>query len=151
MYYGECCSSSSSSFPQAVSNTLKVRYPLSRDDLATLAGLQAAVDVAQGSRAGEPSGADINKYFPAHHLTSASPVKKSIGRIFKQKSTDKDATSLQQDFSRAFSEACKRSSDAHQLRVLYLQHCWHKPYYGCVCAFLHVYNNYMKMIQYMTV
>ena len=50
---------------------------------------------------------------------------KKLSKFFKAKS-------LQDEFVKSFQDAMRKCQDPHQLKILYLQLCWHKPYYGSV-------------------
>lgn len=70
---------------------------------------------------------NLSKYYPKHMIATES---RKLGKIFRQKSTEsKDTPEL---FSKSMQNACKKSTDPYQLKVLYLQLCWHKSFYGSV-------------------
>ena len=117
--------------PQAVFNVTKARYPMSKDELHTLAGLQAAVYAAEtGQQADSVSLRPLLVRFYPQHMFASDP-KKVISRLFKQKSTTEVKT-LDVQFDQAVQSAQQKSPDPHRLKILYLQLCWSKPFYGYV-------------------
>ena len=115
---------------QAVFNVTKSRYPMTRDEYHDLAGLQATL-VASESFDQNPNPShyqsSLSKYYPSHMV----PVEtRKLGKLFKQKSVEgKDTPQL---FVKSMKEVCTKKLEAYQLKVLYLQRCWQKPFYGSV-------------------
>lgn len=113
---------------QAVINITKARYPVSRDDLHTLAGLQAAeFAAARGTT-------DPNKD-TLPHMSSLYPpymLKTQLAKsLLKLKFSQSEQTKeIQERFGEAFRSAWRKTTDPHNLRVLYLQLCWSMPFYG---------------------
>ena len=130
------------SFPvhtQAVFNVTKARYPMSKEELHTLASFQAAILQAERQEtAAAPTSSvkqELNRFYPAYMLAEAADSKpKKSGRLFKQKSVEAKQPTLQEEFEKSLKDAEKKleKTDVYQLKVLYLQLCWHKPYYGSV-------------------
>ncbi len=103
---------------------------MTKDEYHDLAGLQATL-VASESFDQNPSpgkyGTHLSKYYPSHMIPLET---RKLGKLFKQKSVEgKDTTQL---FVKSMSEACAKNLEAYQLKVLYLQRCWQKPFYGSV-------------------
>ena len=123
---------------QAVFNVTKARYPMSKDELHTLAGFQAAVLQAERQERDTSSSSvklELHRFYPSYllHEVTDSKSKKS-GRLFKQKSIEGKQPTLQEEFEKSLKEASDKlkKTDAYNLMVLYLQLCWHKPFYGSV-------------------
>ena len=118
----------------------KARYPMSKEELHTLAGFQAAILQAEGQETTAASSSsvkqDLSRFSPAYMLPEATDSKpKKSGRLFKQKSVEAKQPTLREEFEKSLEEAEKKldkKTDAYQLKVLYLQLCWHKPFYGSV-------------------
>ena len=114
---------------QAVFNVTISRYPFTKDELHSLAGLQAAVLAAEkGDTNPQPTNmkSDLSTFYPAYMLQGGDA--KKIGRLFKQRSVENKT--VQEEFSKAFNDAWKKSTKPYELKILYLQICWHKPFYG---------------------
>lgn len=114
---------------------------MSKEELHALAGFQAAILQAEGQdTSGTPSSSssvkqDLHRFYPAYMLTEAVDSKpKKSGRLFKQKSVETKQPTLREEFEKSLEEAEKKlaKTNAYQLKVLYLQLCWHKPFYGSV-------------------
>lgn len=127
-------------FLQAVFNVTRARYPMSREEIHALAGFQAAILQGKGQEtSGTPSSSsvkqDLHRFYPAYMLAEAAESKpKKSGRLFKQKSVEAKQPTLREEFEKSLEEAEKKlaKTSAYQLKVLYLQLCWHKPFYGSV-------------------
>lgn len=118
-------------YHEAVFNVTK-RYPLKDEDYHTLAGIQAAVYTAEHPDLGTDSAALqplMHKFYPSH-LSDTLIGKKSIGKLFRQKSVDQ--TLAEDEFRRSYDSVRAKSPSAHNLKILYLQYCWSKPFYGSV-------------------
>ncbi len=107
-----------------------MRYPMTRDELHDLAGLQAAVG-AYESMDSDPNPthyqSNLSKYYPNYMIPTETS---KLGKLFRQKSVEgKDTPEL---FAKSMKSACGKSGDPYQLKVLYLQLCWYKPFYGSV-------------------
>lgn len=102
---------------------------MSKDEFHHLAGLHAAV-VATESGDTNPNPASYQTSLSCFYPSHMCPEPSKIGKLFKQKSTEGKDT--QQEFAKAMRSACSKCVEAHQLKVLYLQLCWHKPFYGSV-------------------
>lgn len=70
---------------------------------------------------------DVNTFYPPHMRVSKGGLK--VSRLFKKVPETK---SLSDEFHTAYEAALKKCQDPHQLKILFLQLCWHKPYYGSV-------------------
>lgn len=121
---------------------------MSKDELHTLAGLQAAILQAEQqhkdggtstasaiSPSSFSSQAELKQFYPPYLVPEATDSKpKKVSRLFKQKSVEAKHPSLHDEFEKSFAEAQEklRKMDAYQLKVLYLQQCWHKAFYGSV-------------------
>ena len=113
---------------------------MSKDELHTLAGFQAAILQAEqeekDSKASPSSlRAELSRFYPSYLLAEvAEPKPKKSGRLFKQRSVESKHPSLHEQFEKSLASAVEklRKTDAYQLKVLYLQLCWHKPFYGSV-------------------
>ena len=115
---------------QAVFNVTKARYPLKDADYHTLAGIQAATYISEHPDIGTSLGAlrpFMDIFYPPH-LSETVGGKKSIGKLFRQKSVEQ---SLVEDLFRVQYESMQaKSAPPHDLKILYLQYCWSKPFYG---------------------
>ena len=102
---------------------------MSKENLHTLAGLQAAVFAAEN---GNP---DLNPtnllpletVYPPYLLGTDIVTQMKNFLTQKQKAHLKE---VQANFDSAFKSALQKTTDVHQLRVLYLQLCWSLPFYG---------------------
>ena len=123
MHFGNLCPS----LPQAVFNITKARYPASRDDIHTLAGLQAA-EFAATNGTTDPSKVSLP---PLSSLYPPYMLKTQLTYFLKLKFSQADPTKeIQERFDEAFASAWRKTTDPHNLRVLYLQLCWSMPFYG---------------------
>lgn len=117
-------------YHEAVFNVTKTRYPMTREELHDLAGLQAAVEAYESlDRDPNPRNylSNLSKYYPRYMVTVEA---RKLGKLFRQKSVEnKDTGDL---FAKSMKSACGKSTDPYQLKILYLQLCWHKPFYGSV-------------------
>ena len=102
---------------------------MQKEDLHTLAGLQASVYGAEIGQNGdfESMRVFINQFYPGH--MTAPKLTRDVARLFKQKSQS-SLTPLEESFRNTLASAQAKTTDAHQLKVLYLQLCWSKPFYG---------------------
>ena len=121
-------------------NVTKARYPMSKDEIHTLASYQAAILQAEREEE-DPSASstslklELRRFYPAYLLPKASdPKQKKTGRLFKQKSVEAKGPTLQEEFEKSLKVAMEKlkKTDAYQMKVLYLQMCWHKAFYGSV-------------------
>ena len=116
---------------QAVLNVTKARYPVSKENLHTLAGLQAAVFVAESGNTDpnptSPVNFPLERVYPQYLLGTDLLTKVKNLLTQKQKAQLKE---IQANFDAAFRSAWQKTTDVHQLRVLYLQLCWSFPFYG---------------------
>lgn len=110
---------------------------MSKEDLHTLAGFQAAV-LESELREKHPTASsfqtELGLFYPAYLLAEGADSKsKKSGRLFKQKSVDGKQL-LQEEYEKSLAQAKDKlkKTDVYQLKVLYLQLCWHKPFYGSV-------------------
>lgn len=114
---------------QAVFNVTK-RYPLTEEDYHTLAGIQAATYTAEHAHVGtDPAALQplMHKFYPSH-LSDTFSGRKSIGKLFRQKSVEQ--TLAEDGFRKSFDSVRAKSTSPHNLKILYLQYCWSKPFYG---------------------
>ena len=115
---------------QAVFNTTRGRYPLSVAEFHSQAGLQAAVKHLEEDGKTPVSNAVVkgeeDMFYPPHMRSKGASV---MTRLFKKAPETK---SLTEELNRACQEALRKCADPHQLKILYLQQCWHKPYYASV-------------------
>ena len=106
----------------------KGRYPLSEEDFHRLAGIQAAVFTAEHPDL-DPKASSLRPFlslfYPPSLLDTGS--KKALGKLFRQKSVDSPVEDL---FSQEYESVRSKCTNAHNLKLLYLQYCWSKPYYG---------------------
>jgi len=112
---------------QAVFNTVRGRYPLTVQEYHSQAGLQSAVKVTEDNSKAVDLKAEVNSFYPPHLRTNRGGIK--VTKLFKKSTETK---SLSDELMTAHQEALKKCKDPHQLKILYLQHNWHKPYYASV-------------------
>ena len=108
---------------------------MSKEEIHTLAGFQAAILQEEGQETTAVAKSDLRRFYPAYILAEAADSKpKKSGRLFKQRSVEAKQPALREEFEKSLEEAEKKlkKTDAYQLKVLYLQLCWHKPFYGSV-------------------
>ena len=122
---------------QAVFNVTKTRYPLKDEDYHALAGIQAATFAAEHPDEGLTSATSLrpflSRFYPSHLLQTAAPIgMKSIGKLFKQTRgvVEGQQSGLEEKLKEEFESMVGRATSAHNLKVLYLQYCWSKPFYG---------------------
>lgn len=117
---------------QAVFHTTRGRYPLSLEEYHSQAGLQAAVKARdEDLKRSEESVllSQLNTFYPPHmRVTKGGGLR--VAKLFK-KATPESKT-LSDNLIASYDSALKKCQDAHQLKILYLQFCWHKAYYGSV-------------------
>ena len=70
---------------------------------------------------------EANLYYPPHMRTSKGSHK--VSKLFKKSAEGK---SLSDELVKSYEEASKKCPDPHEMKILYLQLCWHKPYYASV-------------------
>ena len=103
-----------------------------KDDLHSLAGLQAAVFAAETGERGDIASLrpHLHRFYPQHMV--ATDPKKAIKKLLTKISSGSipEAKGLDAQFDEALRKALGRSSDPQQLKVFYLQLCWSKPFYG---------------------
>ena len=130
-------------------NVTKARYPMSKEELHTLAGLQAAIlqaeqegkergtDTAAASSSASCFKEELRQFYPSYLLPEVAHPKQKKFR--KQKSVEGKHPLLYEDFEKSLKSAKEKLKkvDVYQLKVLYLQLCWHKPYYGSVMFVSH--------------
>lgn len=113
---------------QAVFNVTKAQYPIPMEDIHTLAGLQASVFATENHlKADVATLSPFMDHFYPPSKTKLDPTK-AISRLLKPSSS---SGSLGQSFAAALQSAQSKITDH---KVLYLQLCWSKPYYGYVCT-----------------
>jgi hypothetical protein len=120
-------------YHEAVYNVTKSRYPLVEADYHTLAGIQAATYAADNPKEGlslETLRPLMDKFYPPNLVEMVGGGKKSIGKLFRQKSTE--LISLEDKLREHFESVVAKSATPHNLKILYLQYCWSKPFYGSV-------------------
>ena len=116
---------------QAVYNVTKSRYPLEEADYHTLAGIQAATYAAEYPKeeiTSESLRPLMDKFYPPHLVDTVGAGKKSIGKLFRQKSAE--LLSVEEKLQEHFESVVAKSATPHTLKILYLQYCWSKPFYG---------------------
>lgn len=115
-------------YHEAVFNTTRGRYPLSVEEFHSQAGLQAAVKhLEEGNKSPTTVPALKPEMFYPPHMRPKGGL--NLTKLFKK---SPETRSIADELSKAFKYALKKCSDPHQLKILYLQLCWHKPYYGSV-------------------
>ena len=102
---------------------------MSKETLHTLAGLQAAVFAAEsGNTDPNPTSLlPLGTVYPQYLLGTDIVTQMKNLLTQKQKAHLKE---IQANFDSAFRSAWQKTTDVHQLRVLYLQLCWSLPFYG---------------------
>lgn len=101
---------------------------MSKENLHTLAGLQAAVFAAEsGNTDPNPIGLPLERVYPQYLL--GTDLKTKVKNLLTQKQKAQ-LIEIQANFDSAFKSAWQKTTDVHQLRVLYLQLCWSLPFYG---------------------
>lgn len=116
--------------PQAVFHTTRGRYPLSVEEFHNQAGSQAAIKSLEGASkdADHAIRSECNIFYPPHMRINKGGLK--VGKLFKK--SPGESKSLSDELLTSYHKALKRCQDSHQLKILYLQFCWHKPYYAAV-------------------
>lgn len=68
-----------------------------------------------------------------------------IPKLFKKSAETK---TVADELLKSYKEALKKCEDPHQLKILYLQLCWHKPFYGSVFfkGIMEKPSQYLKMV-----
>lgn len=100
------------------------------EEFHSQAGLQAAVKhLEEDSKA--PATITVGRgeegmFYPPHMRGRGGNM---MTKLFKKSPETK---SLTEELTSAYQDALKKCEDPHQLKILYLQLCWHKPYYGSV-------------------
>ena len=114
---------------QAVFHTTRGRYPLTVEEFHTQAGVQAAIKHLEEDTKSDLSAvkSEVGQFYPPHMVPSGSL---KVTKFFKKSSEPKGG--VVNELTKAYQEALKKCGDTHQLKILYLQLCWHKPYYGSV-------------------
>ena len=108
--------------PQAKVNVTQGRYPMTTDELHILAGYQAAIELGSyDTETAKPHNIKVHLHslYPKH-MVGSSPKK-----LFKSP-TEK----LENKLVESYQAASQKSTDSFNLKVLYLQLCWSKPFYG---------------------
>ena len=125
--YTTCSLTASLFLSQAVHNITKNPYPIERDTLHSLAGLQAAVDRAEHEKKKEPilSQSNICQYYPSYMYAETRST------LFSSKGTAA-LKHTQQEFSKHMRSEYAACSDAEQLKLSYLRKCWENSVYGSV-------------------
>jgi hypothetical protein len=149
-------------YHEALHHVISGRYPLQREELVELASIQCAIEHKQFDEETHTANFFKDKlklYFPAH-LTSNTTRRRSIffGGKNKFNNLEQDLSDGYKDICKKCNEsssnrlaktvdvetsaiACSLGKDEEiklwqdtdlQLKLLYLQRCWNKPYYGCV-------------------
>ena len=72
---------------------------------------------------------DFQAFYPSH-MFYGSQIKK-LTKLFKPKKSAENKA-IEEKFMKSLNDSKEKCSDPHHLKVLYLQYCWHKPYYGSV-------------------
>ncbi|KAL5463228.1 hypothetical protein EMCRGX_G032108 [Ephydatia muelleri] len=109
---------------EAKVNVVQGRYPMTPEELHTLAGYQAAIDLGPYS-ADTATPHHIKQHLPSlypKHMLGSSPKK-----LFRSSSER-----LENKLLESYQAASQKSSDVFNIKVLYLQLCWSKPVYGSV-------------------
>lgn len=120
-------------YHEAVFNVTKTRYPLTETDYHDLAGIQAVTFATEhpGDRITSATlGPYLHKFYPPHLLEHPSGGRKSLGKLFRQKSVETSVA--EEKLMRNFDMMIGRKLPPHNLKILYLQYCWSKPFYGSV-------------------
>ena len=103
---------------------------MSTAEFHSQAGLQAAIKHMEDDTK-SPSLSTIkseaNFFYPPHMRATKGGHK--VAKLFKKSVEGK---SLGDELIKSYEEASKKCPDPHQLKILYLQLCWHKPYYASV-------------------
>lgn len=99
-----------------------------------MAGLQAAIKALEEQGDDKDVDAsrsisDLNSFYPAY-MTDVGGNK--VTKLFSRHKSPEKLKILQGKFTKSLDSAFGKSKDPHQLRVLYLQLCWHKTFYGSV-------------------
>ena len=116
---------------QAVFNVTNTRYPLQEADYHHLAGIQAATFAAEHPGEGVASTRlrpFIHKFYPPHILEMPVAARKSLGKLFRQKSVEQPPA--EEKLRESFESVAGKGLLPHNLKILYLQYCWSKPFYG---------------------
>ena len=112
-------------------NVTKTRYPLEETDYHELAGIQAATFAVEHPGEGLTSGnlhPYLQTFYPPHLLEPPTGGQKSLLKLFRQRSVEH---SLAEEKLRGhFEKVASKRLSAHNLKILYLQYCWSKPFYG---------------------
>ncbi|CAI8025801.1 FERM domain-containing protein 8 [Geodia barretti] len=120
-------------YNEAVFNVTKTRYPLEETDYHELAGIQAATFAVEHPGEGLTSGnlhPYLQTFYPPHLLEPPTGGQKSLLKLFRQRSVEH---SLAEEKLRGhFEKVASKRLSAHNLKILYLQYCWSKPFYGSV-------------------
>ena len=107
---------------QAKVNVTQGRYPMTTEELHTLAGYQAAIELGSyDTETAKPHNIKLHlsSFYPKHMLGN------SAKKLFKSP-TEK----LESKLVESYQAASQKSTDSFNLKVLYLQLCWSKPFYG---------------------
>ncbi len=113
---------------QVVFNTTRGRYPFSIAEFHSQAGLQAAIKHMESDTKNLANlKSEANFFYPPHMRTTKGGHK--VTKFFKKSAEGKG---LGDELIKSYEEASNKCPDPHQLKILYLQLCWHKPYYASV-------------------
>jgi hypothetical protein len=118
---------------QAVFNVTRGRYPLPVEEFHSQAGIQAAVKYLEEGKTFTCRKGEEDTFYPPHMRGGrggGGGGGNVVTKLFKK--TSPESKSLLDELNRAHQEAVKKCEDPHQLKILYLQLCWHKPYYSSV-------------------
>ena len=123
-----CCIRISPFADQAVFNITRGRYPLSVEEFHSQAGIQAAVKhLEEDNKDASFRKGEEDLFYPPHMRGGRGGG--MVAKLFKKTPETKN---LVDELNGACKDALKKCEDPHQLKILYLQLCWHKPYYGSV-------------------
>lgn len=122
-------------YHEAVFNVTKTRYPLEEPDYHSLAGIQAATFAAEHPGEGITSTTlrpFLSRFYPPHLLEPpAAAARKSLGKLF-QRQRSVEQLPAEEKLRESFESVVAKGASAHNLKILYLQYCWSKPFYGSV-------------------
>ncbi len=110
---------------QAVYNVTKSPYPVQREELHALAGLQAAVLRAETRIETILDQTNVCKFYPTFMNVSLATM------LFSSKPSAA-LRQTQEQFSCSFQSAYAECTDANQLKLKYLNKCWKHSMYGSV-------------------
>ncbi|XP_019853342.1 PREDICTED: FERM domain-containing protein 8-like isoform X2 [Amphimedon queenslandica] len=149
-------------YHEARLNVISGRYPLSKEELIELASIQCAIENKEYNKeqhTPQSFKSSLSQYFPPHLVPATGGVKnKLLGKGSKSTGIENDLVTKYESIWLKVSSESKKRIDASvdvetsavanslgteeekkqwldidlQLKLLYLQRCWIKPYYGCV-------------------